>query len=41
MELSWIEDEQDKLFYHNDRLGSSIGISDVTGEVKVMASFDE
>ncbi len=33
--------EQEKMFYHNDRLGSSVFMSDVNGEVKAMANFDE
>ncbi len=33
--------DQQKMFYHNDRLGSSIFISDVKGEVKATANFDE
>ncbi len=36
-----ISEEQEKMFYHNDRLGSSVFISDVTGEVKATANFDE
>lgn len=35
------QEEKEKLFYHTDRLGSSVFVSDVNGEVKAVTNFDE